>query len=50
MHKIYFINKKILLSFYNLSIVLTVFLCYNTSEEKGRKEKERTENSNGTLS
>ena len=28
------LNKKILLSFYKLSIVNLIFMCYNTSERK----------------
>ena len=63
MHKFYVINKKILLSFYNLPIEKCVFLWYNTSEEKERKDgkvrweddkvphknKERKERSDGRL-
>ena len=33
-HKISVIYKKILLSFYKLSIVNLIFMCYNTSERK----------------
>lgn len=32
--KISFIYKKILLSFYKLPIVFSIFMCYNTSERK----------------
>ena len=63
MHNFCLINKKIILSFYKLSIVKCVFLWYNTSEEKERKDgkfrweddkvthknKERKESSDGRL-